>query len=60
VPLFCVLEVALLGVDKFMKKVVNTVKLLLLFVAIFISSQLVASMLSSLFHISGDVGFMIS
>lgn len=59
-PLFCVLEVALLGVDKFMKKVVNTVKLLLLFVAIFISSQLVASMLSSLFHISGDVGFMIS
>lgn len=43
-----------------MKKVVNTIKLLLFFVVIFISSQLLASMLSGFFHLSGDVGFMLS
>lgn len=46
--------------DVVMKKVVNTLKLLVLFVVIFISSQLLASMLSSLLHFSGDVGFMLS
>lgn len=43
-----------------MKKVVNTLKLLVLFVVIFISSQLLASLLSGLLHFSGDVGFMLS
>lgn len=42
-----------------MKKVVNTVKLLVLFVVIFISSQLLVSLLSGLLHFSGDVGFML-
>ena len=43
-----------------MKKVVNTVKLLILFVVIFVSSQLLASMLSGMFNLSGDLGFMLS
>lgn len=43
-----------------MKKIVNTVKLLILFLAIFISSQLLTSMLAGLFRFSGDVGFMLS
>lgn len=43
-----------------MKKIVNTVKLLIIFVTIFVSSQLISSMLSNLFHFSGDMGFMLS
>ena len=43
-----------------MKKVVNTVQLLILFVVIFISSQLLVSMLSGVLHLSGDVGFMLA
>lgn len=43
-----------------MKKVVNTVKLLILFVVIFVSSQLLASMLSGMLNLSGDLGFMLS
>ena len=43
-----------------MKKVVNTVKLLILFVVIFVSSQLLVSMLSGMFNLSGDLGFMLS
>ena len=43
-----------------MKKVVNTVKLLILFVVIFVSSQLLVSMLSGMLNLSGDLGFMLS
>ena len=49
-----------LGMREFMKNVVNTVKLLILFVVIFISSQLLASLLSGMLNFSGDVGFMLS
>ena len=48
------------GVMKIMKKVVNTIKLLIFFVVIFLSSQLLVSMLSGVLHLSGDVGFMFS
>ena len=43
-----------------MKKIINTVRLLMLFVVIFISSQLLVSMLSGMLNFSGDVGFMLS
>lgn len=43
-----------------MRKVVNTLQMLILFVVIFISSQLLVSMLSGVLGFSGDVGFMLS
>ena len=46
--------------SRFMKKVVNTLKLLIFFVVIFLSSQLLVSMFSARLHLSGDVGFMLS
>ena len=49
-----------LGEMEIMRKVVNTVQLLILFVVIFISSQLLVSMLSGVLHLSGDVGFMLA
>lgn len=44
----------------YMKRVVNTIQALLLFVVIFIASQILSSILIGAFHISGDVGFMLS
>lgn len=43
-----------------MKKVVNTMQMMILFVVIFMSSQLLVSMLSRALHFSGDAGFMFS
>lgn len=43
-----------------MKNVINTIKLLVFFVVIFLSSQLLVSALSAKLHLSGDIGFMMS
>ena len=43
-----------------MKRVVNTIQTLILFVVIFIASQILASILIGTLHTSGDVGFMLS
>lgn len=43
-----------------MKRVVNTIQSLLIFVVIFIASQIIASLLGRALHLSGDVGFMLS
>lgn len=43
-----------------MKRVVNTVRSILIFVVIFIASQIVASLIGSALHFNGDVGFMLS
>ena len=43
-----------------MRRTVNTVQSLLIFVVIFIASQIVASILMGALHLNGDVSFMLS
>lgn len=43
-----------------MRRIVNTFQSLLIFVVIFIASQILASILVSTLHLSSDVGFMVS
>ena len=49
-----------LEVERFMKTTVKILKLLILFVVIFLSSQLLVSLLTGVLHLSGDMGFMFS
>lgn len=44
----------------YMRRTVNTVQSLLIFVMIFIASQIVASILMGALHLNGDVSFMLS